>query len=393
MLGIAPHSASSQLYHARILLQRMIIERKRELGLITMLVIASGLWFLLHRSGLEQIGERIVRTEQTETVTSPSVQIEKESATADASQPGILPSLSPLPAVGKNAMPSLAAGGNGNIAAVTDSMSAVPADTIAMPELKTAVAAADTVREKAVETTGVDRQKTERDTAATQQRYFTTPVYRYHKAPETRRIARAEGVWSVGVQYGMGTHISASSGMQDMTGNHPSDINPTPSDSTQETDAKRPLAGPIPLRQQAIPVDRPEHEIPLSFGINVGRQLTSRLSVESGLTYTLLRTRLKYYCDGVHISRNVRNSYIGIPLKLNYKMFERSSFSVYGTLGAAIDIPVGKQFTTRTSKPLKADVHFPHLSNRVQVSSLFGVGVQYSLSPRVGLYFEPSLRY
>ena len=74
-------------------------------------------------------------------------------------------------------------------------------------------------------------------------------------------------------------------------------------------------------------------------------------------------------------------------------MFERSSFSVYGTLGAAIDIPVGKQFTTRTSKPLKADVLFPHLSNRVQVSSLFGVGVQYSLSPRVGLYFEPSLRY
>lgn len=393
MLGIAPHSASSQLYHARILLQRMIIERKRELGLITMLVIASGLWFLLHRSGLEQIGERIARTEQTETVTSPSVHIEKESATADASQPGILPSLSPSPAVGKNAMPSLAAGGNGNIAAVTDSMSAVPAAMIAMPELKTAVAAADTVREKAVETTGADRQKTERDTAATQQRYFTTPVYRYHKVPETRRIARAEGVWSVGVQYGMGTHISASSGMQDMTGNHPSDINPTPSDSTQETDAKRPLAGPIPLRQQAMPVDRPEHEIPLSFGINVGRQLTSRLSVESGLTYTLLRTRLKYYCDGVHISRNVRNSYIGIPLKLNYRMFERSSFSVYGTLGAAIDIPVGKQFSTRTSKPLKADVLFPHLSNRVQVSSLFGVGVQYSLSPRVGLYFEPSLRY
>ena len=377
MLGIAPHSASSQLYHARILLQRMIIERKRELGLITMLVLAAGLWFLLHRSGIEQIGERIARTEQTEAVSSPSVLIEKESTTADASQPGILPSLSPSSAVGKNAVSRLVAVGNGNIAVVADSMAAVPTDTVAMPELKAAVTAADTVREKAVETTGADPQKTARDTAATQQRYFTTPVYRYHKVPETRRITRAEGVWSVGVQYGMGTQLSTSSRMQDAASSQPS--NPvTPSDSTQETDAKRPLAGPMPLRQQAMPADRPEHEIPLSFGINVGRQLTSRL---------------KYYCDGVHISRNVRNSYIGIPLKLNYRMFERSSFSVYGTLGAAIGIPVGKQFTIRTSKPLKADVQFPHLSNRVQVSSLFGVGVQYSLSPRVGLYFEPSLRY
>lgn len=394
MLGIAPHSASSQLYHARILLQRMIIERKRELGLITMLVLAAGLWFLLHRSGIEQIGERIARTEQTEAVSSPSALIEKESSTADASQPGILPSLSPSSAVGKNALPSLAAVGNGNIAAVADSMAAVPADTVAMPELKAAVAAADTVREKVVETTGADPQKTERDTAATQQRYFTTPVYRYHKVPETRRIARAEGVWSVGVQYGMGTQLSTSSRMQDAASNRPSDpVGPVPSDSTQETDAKRPLAGPMPLRQQAVSIGEPEHEIPLSFGINVGRQLTSRLSVESGLTYTLLRTRLNYHCAGTDISRNVRNSYIGIPLKLNYRMFERSSFSVYGTLGAAIDIPVGMQFTTRTSKPLKADVLFPHLSNRVQVSSLFGVGVQYSLSPRVGLYFEPSLRY
>lgn len=394
MLGIAPHSASSQLYHARILLQRMIIERKRELGLITMLVLAAGLWFLLHRSGIEQIGERIARTEQTEAVSSPSVLIEKESSTADASQPGILPSLSPSAAVGKNALPSLAAVGNGNIAAVADSMAAVPADTVAMPELKAAVAAADTVREKAAEPTGADRQKTERDTAATQQRYFTTPVYRSHKVPETRRIARAEGVWSVGVQYGMGTQLSTSSRIQDAASNRPSDpVGPVPSDSTQETDAKRPLAGPMPLRQQAVSIGEPEHEIPLSFGINVGRQLTSRLSVESGLTYTLLRTRLNYHCAGTDISRNVRNSYIGIPLKLNYRMFERSSFSVYGTLGAAIDIPVGKQFTTRTSKPLKADVLFPHLSNRVQVSSLFGVGVQYSLSPRVGLYFEPSLRY
>ena len=394
MLGIAPHSASSQLYHARILLQRMIIERKRELGLITMLVLAAGLWFLLHRSGIEQIGERIARTEQTEAVSSPSVLIEKESTTADVSQPGILPSLSPSSAVGKNVVSRLVAVGNGNIAVVADSMAAVPTDTVAMPELKAAVTAADTVREKAVETTGADPQKTERDTAATQQRYFTTPVYRSHKVPETRRIARAEGVWSVGVQYGMGTQLSTSSRMQDAASNRPSDpVGPVPSDSTQETDARLPLAGPMPLRQQAVSIGEPEHEIPLSFGINVGRQLTSRLSVESGLTYTLLRTRLNYHCAGTDISRNVRNSYIGIPLKLNYRMFERSSFSVYGTLGAAIDIPVGKQFTTRTSKPLKADVLFPHLSNRVQVSSLFGVGVQYALSPRVGLYFEPSLRY
>lgn len=396
MLGISPHTSSSQLYHARLLLQRMIIERKRELGIITVLALAAGLWFLMHRTGYEHVGERIARTEQPEAVSAPSVIIGKDSVSSSVSQPGILPSLRLPVQAGKAVSRHVASAAAAIIGTASDTARSEDPDTQSLRDFKAAnIAAADTATASpAVKEPTPDRKHMEPDTAPAYRHYFTTPVHRYRQPSRAGRIARADGPWSVGVQYGMGAHISASSSFRDMADSHPSDPGPVPPDSTLETETVKPLAAPAGSRHEAQPVDAPEHELPLSFGVSIGRRLTPRLSVESGLTYTLLRTRLNYYCDGADISRNVRNSYIGIPLKLNYTVFERSSFSVYGTVGAAIDIPVGTQYgNVQTSRPLKGDIVFPRLSSRVQLSALFGAGVQYSLSPRVGLYFEPSLRY
>lgn len=400
MLGIAPHSSSSQLRHARLLLQRMITERKRELGIITMLVLASGLWMLLHQTGFRKTADIIARTEQTETVVEPR---SEEPARNEAQELPGQPDASA--AVGQSLKPrSLAAvvappgAGNGpavDTVAYIDPVAAITSPSVEANDTAAATRQADNLSPESTDnapadTTARRSNPTPRPTAP------AAPVNRRYRSPrllKSTHIAQASGSWSVGI-HGTGAAALPSGGRGLFVNDAASPgENPNKPDSSQTIEAIRPLKVSSDMQQIATRTGDAEHEIPLSFGFSLGKRVSSRLSVESGATYTLLRTRLSYYGGGLNIVRNVRNNYIGVPLKLNYQLFSHSSFSVYGTIGATVDIPVGSQFTIRTDRPLNSAIVFPHLSSRMQFSMLGGVGVQYSLNPHVGFYFEPSLRY
>ena len=407
MLGIAPHSSSSQLHHARLLLQRMITERKRELGIITMLVLASGLWFLIHQSGMRKATDMVARTEQTETVVdSQSVETARVEAPEQSVQPdasGIVGPSAQRRSLQQGSLATvIALFGLGNASAVDTVAAIAPVATIAAPIVEVTDTAAlstpasdrtpETARKAATDTTARRSNPAPRPTAPAVPTNRRTQSTRLLKSTH---IAQASGSWSVGI-HGTGAAALASGGNGWKDSNNPASPgdNPNKPDSSQTVEAVRPLKVSSDMQQVATRTgDAAEHEIPLTFGFSVGKRVSSRLSVESGATYTLLRTRLNYYGGGMNIVRNVRTNYIGIPLKLNYQLFNHSAFSVYGTVGAAVDIPVGSQFTTRTDKPLNSAIVFPHLSSRIQFSMLGGLGVQYSLNPRVGFYFEPSLRY
>lgn len=399
MLGIAPHSSSSQLRHARLLLQRMITERKRELGIITMLVLASGLWMLLHQTGFRKTADIIARTEQTETVVEPRTaeparnEVQELPGQPDASA-AVGQSLKPGSLAAVVAPPGAGNGPAVDTVAYIDPVAAITSPSVEANDTAAATRQADNLSPESTDnapadTTARRSNPTPRPTAP------AAPVNRRYRSPrllKSTHIAQASGSWSVGIH---GTGAAAlPSGGRDLSVNHPSDFTPpTQPDTTQTTEQLIPNIQSVSSRQGTLLLGEVEHEIPLAFGVNVNKRLTNQLSMESGVTYTLLRSRLNYSLNGADIVRNVRNSYIGIPLKLNYRLFSHSSFSVYGTIGAAVDIPVGSQFTTRTDRPLNSAIVFPHLSSRMQFSMLGGVGVQYSLNPHVGFYFEPSLRY
>ncbi len=396
MLGIAPHSSSSQLHHARLMLQRMITERKRELGIITMLALVAGLWFVLHRADLRKATDVIARTEQTESVaeSTETVISSDERSAVEESKPF--------------ASPSAPIGVSTDSETMTDAAGDVETDR---PGTVTDTEANDTAADHSADNrvdnhtykgAGEAVDAAPADTAA--RRAAPTPKPAAPAGPVTRRprtqhllktghIAQASGSWSIGVQGVGAAALQSGRGMLANDAAVPPADDPNKPDTVQTVEAANILKVPSDVKQVAVRSGEAEHEIPLTFGLTVGKRLSSRLTIESGLSYTLLRTRLKYYGGGVDIVRNVRNSYIGIPLKLNYRLFERSSFAVYGTLGGAVDIPVGSQFTTRASQSLNGDVVFPHLSSRAQFSALGGLGIQYSINPHFGLYFEPSLRY
>lgn len=390
MLGIAPHSASSQLHHARLMLQRMITERKRELGIITMLALVAGLWFMLHHDGLRKATDAIARTEQTEMVANSLETTENTdgSSAVEKLQPVVGRSSGIVPSIGTMAD------------AADDEVEAV--DPISATTVEEADTATVHPTENRAAEVGDTADTVPADTAARRSKPApkpTAPVAplnsrtRNSRLLKSNHIAQASGSWSVGVQGIGGASLSSGRGMLENNAVAPPSDDPSNPDTVQTVEAANILRVPSGVKQVAVRAGEAEHEIPLTFGLTIGRRVSSRLSIESGLSYTLLRTRLKYYGGGADIVRNVRNNYIGVPLKLNYQLLERSSFAVYGTLGGAVDIPIGSQFTTRTSQPLNGDVVFPHLSSRAQFSMLGGLGIQYSISPHLGLYFEPSLRY
>ena len=87
-------------------------------------------------------------------------------------------------------------------------------------------------------------------------------------------------------------------------------------------------------------------------------------------------------------------SYIGIPLKGSFKIWQQQKFSIYTSAGLTLDIPVKATLEELTSEnrliiSQKKSRLYPHL----QWSADFGIGIQYHITPSIGIYTEPNLRY
>lgn len=86
--------------------------------------------------------------------------------------------------------------------------------------------------------------------------------------------------------------------------------------------------------------EKSRHYMPLTFGISLSHGLSGRWSLESGIRYTFLRSDLVRESEIEKTETNQRIHYIGIPLKFNYSIFGNHRFSIYGQGGVALDIPV-----------------------------------------------------
>lgn len=86
--------------------------------------------------------------------------------------------------------------------------------------------------------------------------------------------------------------------------------------------------------------------------------------------------------------------YIGIPLKGNFNIWKNGKFSIYTSAGLTLDVPIKASVeeslfdNEQTIKQEKYDLH-PSL----QWSTSIGFGLQYQITPTIGIYAEPNLHY
>ena len=141
-------------------------------------------------------------------------------------------------------------------------------------------------------------------------------------------------------------------------------------------------------------VRKSHHYMPISFSLTLKYRLNSRFSLETGVGYSRLRSEFEMGSNGNTINEQQTIHYLGIPVKGIYNMYTGKAWNLYGSLGVTTEIPVYSPLNTNyylhgaleaTDKTM--------LRAPWQLSVGTGLGMQYNLTPNVGFFVEPSLQY
>ena len=137
-----------------------------------------------------------------------------------------------------------------------------------------------------------------------------------------------------------------------------------------------------------------EHKRPITLQVLFNRQLSERLSIETGLSYTRLASTISTGSKNAYIKEQQRLHYLGIPFRLGWKWYSMAHLSLYSSAGMMLELPI------------KSAVDISHIVNGIntfqketsldvpcQLSGSFGLGLQYDFTPHFGVYLEPCLQY
>lgn len=336
LLGIAPHSSSSQLTHAKAMLRRKIKQYRMEMGLLYIAGAIMLIWYWAINRREETPSTPIIssNTDKEEPFVTDSIECVDSAIDSITSRP------KKIYKVTKNS------GIQQYIAEITitdDRISTIKNDSIAN----------DTVR---VFPNNIKREE----------------LIAKENFPSTQRAESSN--WSLALAY------SGSIEQNDLNRYRiPNPDIPDVEGPTGEVDV----------------TEKTHHYMPLVIGLSLNKSLSSRWSIETGLRYTFLRSDFLSESELMHKETIQRIHYIGVPLKLNYRIFTYNGFSLYGQGGGALDIPVyGTQSIFEYSPKLETiNKDLFHINAPLQWSVEGGLGIQYHFTPSFSIYAEPSFRY
>ena len=134
--------------------------------------------------------------------------------------------------------------------------------------------------------------------------------------------------------------------------------------------------------------------MPFTCSLALKYSLNNRISLESGLNYSRLVSNFEMGADGNAIREHQTIHYLGIPVKGIYNMYNKKALSLYASAGITVEIPV---FSSLSKSYYLHDVisgtdrESIHTSWQWSIGT--GIGVEYKLTPSIGLFVEPSMRY
>ncbi len=141
-------------------------------------------------------------------------------------------------------------------------------------------------------------------------------------------------------------------------------------------------------------IRKSHHYMPVNFSLALNYRLNNRFALETGLSYSRLKSEFEMGSNGNTINELQTIHYIGIPVKGTYNIYNRKAWSLYGSLGVTTEIPIYSPLNTSyylhgvMEATDKTTVRTPW-----QWSVGTGLGIQYNFTPNIGLFAEPSLQY
>ncbi len=141
-------------------------------------------------------------------------------------------------------------------------------------------------------------------------------------------------------------------------------------------------------------VQSARHRMPITYSLALKYQVGSRIGLETGLTYTQLTSEFQTGGGADYIEETQKVRYMGIPLKASYRLWSRPRWSLYTSAGVMLELPLRSTLTTgyclQNNLQSQSTEHF---MPRRQWSAGIGFGAQYHFTPSIGFFVEPSLQY
>ena len=391
MLGIEPHSSSSQLARAKKMLRKLM--QQYWAAMLLLLLIPVTFFLLRKRDAVVTKDEKPVVAEHKEEMDDLPTPQE-----SPVEQP---PVTTPLP------VQRLRVGGQGPGIRATiiriDTLSNVVAqniDSIANDSLENMIAHEQII----VDTTTIH---------STQLPHYDMSDLRFDK-PFTNKSLQKR--WSVELAYSGGyaeQNANRPFGFTETplispTGEPPSPVtfknwsdyaaylSELPDDGTSHT---RSVIMNIALNNANQPgndeiVRMSHHQMPFTWSLALRYKLTDRFGLETGLSYSHLTSDFEMGTDGNVIQEQQSIHYLGIPLKGIYSVYNKTAWNIYGSIGLTAEMPVYAPLNTSyylhgvMKATDKTTIRAPW-----QWSVGTGLGLQYDITPSIGFFTEPSLQY
>ena len=388
MLGIEPHSSSSQLTRAKKMLRKMM----QQYWVAGILLLLTPLTFLLRKGDTAVKEEKTVVAKQEDT----SKESTKESSTEQPQEPVIVHTpvhhapIDTLQPVIVQALDSI----------MPDSLTTIMAQEHATTDSIQNSEQADT-------THIIDKQNLPH--------YDITDLF--PDKPVTRPHNKQK--WSIDLAYagGMGEqnfnrpYSFTETPTLAPTGEPPSPVTfenwsdyaaflaDNPDDGTSHTrcvimNIALNNAGDAPGTGTDKIIRKSHHYMPINISLALKYRLNHRFALETGLNYSQLKSEFEMGSNGNTINEQQIIHYLGIPVKGIYYIYNRKVWSLYGSLGVTTEIPVYSPLNTNyymhgiLEATEKTTIHAP-----CQWSVGSGLGLQYNFTPNIGLFAEPSLQY
>lgn len=138
------------------------------------------------------------------------------------------------------------------------------------------------------------------------------------------------------------------------------------------------------------------HNAPIGAGVAFMWKTSSRLGIETGLTYTYLRSEYTIGTLSSTVNRTQELHYLGIPVNIKYDILNRGRVSFYGKAGGKLEWGVAgrNRYEKRYADGVMSQYYGADIDMKGVVPSVgVAVGGEYHLSRVFGLYFEPSANY
>ena len=156
------------------------------------------------------------------------------------------------------------------------------------------------------------------------------------------------------------------------SGNDPTEEGDENKDEEKDSSMKRRIAS-----GQRSDDSRYRHYMPVSFAASLNWEVSERWNIGTGLRYTYLRSDI---LQNKYVSKQ-KIHYLGIPLKASYTFWDSRFINAYVSAGALFEMP------------LAAHIDGKKIDAPDQWSAGAGIGMQFEITRKLSLYVEPDLYY